>query len=137
VARDDVEALKAVCAEWGRGNFWTPDIFDPVIELVWATEMPDLQGGEFRGLAGVEAAMREWLEVWEGCRWEAEEFIPVDDGVLVLFIARGRGKGSDVEVEARWAHRWTMRDGRAVRLEGYADRDRALATVGRTPSAGD
>jgi hypothetical protein len=69
VARDDVEALKAVYAEWARGNFWTPDIFHPEIELVWATEMPDLQGGEHRGLAGVERGMREWLEVWDDCRW--------------------------------------------------------------------
>jgi ketosteroid isomerase-like protein len=124
---DDVEALQVVYSEWARGNFWTPEIFDPSIELVWAAEMPDLQGGEYRGLAGVERGMREWLEVWDDCRWEAEEFLVAGDQILVPFIARGRGKGSDLEVEARWAHLWTMRDGRAIKLVGYADRAVALA----------
>jgi ketosteroid isomerase-like protein len=66
-----------------------------------------------------------------GCTWEAEDFIRVGDHVVVPFIARARGKGSDVEVEARWAHVWTMRDGRAIRLEGYIDPSQAMAAARR------
>jgi hypothetical protein len=33
-------------------------------------------------------------------RWEGDRFIGVGDRVLVLLTARGRGKGSRVEVEA-------------------------------------
>jgi ketosteroid isomerase-like protein len=38
----------------------------------------------------------------------------------------GRGRASGVEVEARLAHVWTVRDGRAVRWEAIPDADLAL-----------
>jgi ketosteroid isomerase-like protein len=53
-------------------------------------------------------------------------------GDLVVVLARytGRGKGSGVEVDTEGAHVWTLRDGKAVRLEIFADRIRALEAVG-------
>jgi ketosteroid isomerase-like protein len=33
-------------------------------------------------------------------------------------------------VETKGAHLWTLRDGKAVRLEVFADRAKALASVG-------
>jgi len=57
-------------------------------------------------------------------------FIPVHDRVVVLFTARGRGKGSSVEIEAHWAHLWTFRNGKATRLEGFVNQSEALAAVG-------
>ena len=40
-----------------------------------------------------------------------------------------KGKGSGIEVEARYAHVWTMRDGKGVRVDAYADRDAALEAL--------
>jgi ketosteroid isomerase-like protein len=40
-----------------------------------------------------------------------------------------RGKGSGIEVEARYAHLWTMQDGRGVRVDAYADPDAALEAL--------
>ena len=47
-------------------------------------------------------------------------------------IARlvGRGKASSVEVTRTWGYVWTLRGRRALRMEGYADRDEALKAVG-------
>ncbi len=50
--------------------------------------------------------------------------------MVVLTRYRGRGKGSGATVDTKDAHLWTMRAGRAIRLEVFADRARALATVG-------
>ena len=131
MSQENVEALRAVYEKWGAGNFWTPEIFDHDVEVVWAGEMPDLAGPGGRGLSAVETAMRTWLAAWDEYRWEADRFIPVqEDRVLVLITARGRGKGSSVEVEAQWAQLWTLREGKATRLEGFIDRAEALEAAG-------
>jgi ketosteroid isomerase-like protein len=111
------------------GDFWTPDIFDPDIEVVWAEAMPDAKRSA-RGLSELETGIRNWLAPWDDCRWAADEFIPIEGGVLVLFTAQGRGKGSTVEVEAHWAHLWTLRQGKATRVEGFLDQAEALEAVG-------
>ncbi len=131
MSQENVEALKTVYKRWGAGDFWTPDIFDPDIEIVWAGEMPDLAGPSGQGLSAVEAGMRTWLAAWDEYRWEADRFSPVqEDRVLVLFTARGRGKGSSAEVEAHWAHLWTFRKGKATRVEGYIHQAEALEAAG-------
>jgi ketosteroid isomerase-like protein len=128
MSRENVEALKAVYARWGAGDFWTPDIFDPDVQVVWAEAMPDT--GVDRGLAAMETAMRGWLAAWDEYRWEADRFIPLDDRVVVLVTARGRGKGSTVDVVAHWAHVWTFRSGKATRIEGFVNQAEALEAVG-------
>jgi ketosteroid isomerase-like protein len=42
---------------------------------------------------------------------------------------RGRGKASGAEVDDRITHVWTIRDGRATRLQSFADRDDAIQYV--------
>ena len=130
MSQENVEALKAVYARWGTGDFWTPEIFAPDIELVWADEVPDLSAGG-RGLPAIAASMRTFLAAWEDYRWEADSFHPApEDRVLVLFTARGRGKGSNVEVQANWAHLWTFRGLKATRLQGFVQQAEALAAAG-------
>jgi ketosteroid isomerase-like protein len=129
MSRENVEALKTVYSKWGRGDFWTPEIFDPGVELSWAEELPDASD-PVRGMDAVGASMRNWLAAWDECRWMADEFIQKENRVLVLFTARGRGKGSSVEVEAHWAHLWTFRDGKATRVEGFTKQTQALEILG-------
>jgi ketosteroid isomerase-like protein len=128
MSQENVERLKAVYARWAVGDFWTPDIFDEEVDVVWAEGMPDT--GVDRGLPALGTAMRGWLSAWDEYRWEADRFIALDDRVVVLFTARGRGKGSSVDVEAHWAHIWTFRNGKARRVEGFANQAEALEAVG-------
>ena len=46
--------------------------------------------------------------------------------VLASMRQRGRGKASGAEVEHRFTHVWTLRDGRAIRLQSFANRDDAV-----------
>jgi len=125
----NVEALKSVYANWAIGDFWTPEIFDSDVEVVWAEPMPDATRTA-RGLSTLDAGIRNWLAAWDDCRWAADEFIAVPGGVLVLFTARGRGKGSSVDVEAHWAHLWTFHNRKATRVEGFVDQAEALKAAG-------
>jgi ketosteroid isomerase-like protein len=129
---ETLAALRAVYAEWAQGNFRTPEIFAPDVEVLWAAEMPDQQPGH--GMTELDAGLRNWLAPWDNMRWEADEYLPVDDGYLVLFTARGRGKGSSVEVEAHWAHLWRFRGDRAIRIEGFQDQDEGRRAAGLATS---
>lgn len=61
-----------------------------------------------------------------------EEFIDAGaDQVLVFSREGGRGRGSGAEVESHpTAHLWTIRDGRAVRMQSYWERADALEAAG-------
>jgi ketosteroid isomerase-like protein len=48
---------------------------------------------------------------------------------------RGRGKASGAEVDDRISHVWTIRDGRATRLQSFARHDDALRYAQRSRPA--
>jgi ketosteroid isomerase-like protein len=51
--------------------------------------------------------------------------------IMRRYIESGRGRGSGAEVQSkRTAHVWTLRDGKAIRLDLYNDRADAFEAVG-------
>jgi ketosteroid isomerase-like protein len=60
----------------------------------------------------------------------AEEFIGAGERVLVTAHHRGRGLGSGIEVDARFYLLYTLRDGKVVRQDEYAERAEALEAAG-------
>jgi uncharacterized protein len=130
MSQEDVEALHAVYERWGRGDFWTPEVFDPDVEVIWGADIPDV--GTYRGLAGLEKGVREFLTAWEEIEWAADQIVDVGEQVLVLATARGRGKGSGLKTETQFAHVWTMQGGKATKIVAYTDRAEALKAVGLT-----
>ena len=130
----DWEFLRDVYAQWGRGDFSDGEWMDPEFVMV-AGDGPS--SGEWRGREAAGAAWGEILNAWEGFSTEAEEFLELDDGrVLVLTKNRGRGKVSGLELgmmATRGANLFTVRDGRAVKLVAYWDRDNAFADLGIEP----
>lgn len=127
MSRQDIDTLRNVYERWGRGDFWTPEVFDPEVEVVWATGVLDVE--PTRGLAGLEAGLREWFKAWDEMRMHADELIEVGDRVLALLTTFGRGRGSSIETTGKYAHVWTMRDGKAIRVEGFVDWDSARKSV--------
>ena len=55
--------------------------------------------------------------------------------VVASMRQRGRGKASGAEVEHRFTHVWTLRDGRAIRMQSFADRDDAIRYAQRSERA--
>ncbi len=134
MAHNDVEALRRVYERWSHGDFWTPEIFDPDVEVIWDPGV--LDAGTDRGLDGLERSLRKFFLAWEELRMRAEKFIAIDSQVLVLLTAFGRGRGSGVEIVARFAHLWTMHGGKARRIVGYRDWESPLAEFGLPPETG-
>ena len=132
MSKQNVDALRPIYEEWGRGNFRPMfDVYDPEMEWGWSPEFPDL-AGVYRDPAERNKRLHEWLSPWEYWTCEVEEFIEHGDFVVAIARYRGRGKGSGVEVDTRGAHVWKLRGGRVVRLEVFADPAKALESVGIT-----
>jgi ketosteroid isomerase-like protein len=133
MSQENVEIVRRMYEAWlaqdERAVFET---FDADIELNPDPEAAWVGIGQvYRGHAGMRSYMASVYEAFEGYRPEVEELIDVGDQVLTLAIEHGKGRGSGADVQAnRTAHLWTLRDGRAVRLDLYLNRDKALKAVG-------
>jgi ketosteroid isomerase-like protein len=94
--------------------------------------------GPLVSTAAGKAAVGEWFGDWfrqfgRDYRFDIEESRGVGDRVFILASHHGRGRGSGVPVEERWAYVYTVREGKVSRLELWNDRDareRALAAIG-------
>jgi ketosteroid isomerase-like protein len=126
------DELRRLYDQWATGNLVAlRDIAHPEIEWEWAPEMASLFGGPrtYRGLDEIWAATKEWLTPWEHYWMTADEFIELDDRVLVLMVIHGRAHSGN-ELEQRVAALWTMRAGKAVAVRYFMDRDEALEAAG-------
>jgi len=57
------------------------------------------------------------------------EFHVDGDQLLVETGVRAKARGSGIELEESWAHLFTLRDGRPVRLEAFTSAGEALAAL--------
>lgn len=105
-------------------------VLDPDVEFD-TTSSPGPYAGIYRGHEAVRGFMRHWLGTWADYEIEADEVIDAgDDLVVVVLTERGRGRGSGVRVQNQLAQVWTMRDGKAIRINRYSTRAEALEAVG-------
>jgi ketosteroid isomerase-like protein len=106
-------------------------LIDPEIEWQGPREFPDLAETVYgyEGMARYGAKIAEALDDY---RMVPERFIDAgDDHVLVFSREGGRGKGSGAEVQTHLtAHLWTVKDGKAIRMQSYWERADALEAVG-------
>jgi hypothetical protein len=129
VTPGNVELIRPIYEEWGRGN-WRPrfDVYHPNMEWGWSDEFPGL-AGVFEDHEDPNPRLLAWLSGWEHWRAEADEFLEFGDHVVVLATYHGRGRGSGVEISQEGAHVFELRDGKVVRLEIFATRAKALQSV--------
>jgi uncharacterized protein len=88
-------------------------------------QAPDPQ--VYRGHEGILRALRISQEAFERLDLVPEEFLEVGERVVVVFRFQGTGRESGVPIDERLAHLWTIRNGKAVRMEVHSGRDEALS----------
>ena len=106
---------------------WTP-LLDPGVVSV--AHMPGAEPATYHGLHGLRAQWLDWLSPWASYRTEIEELIDLGDCVVAVVHDYGRREPDAPEVDLMAAAVWTVRDGRIVRAEFYADRAEGLASAG-------
>ena len=129
MSQENVEILRSGYVAWNRGDRDTAfEFLEPEFEL----QLPEggMNVGSFQGREAVTKLWEGYLEVFDFFHMEPEEFFDADDRVVVFVHMPARGKGSGVEVQFRPAHLWTMRAGKAVRLEVFPEREKALEAAG-------
>ena len=89
--------------------------------------LPDT--GVYRGREAIRAFLTDFLASWERFHQTVDEVRQVGDRVLVLIHLEATGRGSAADVDARYAHLWTVSDGRGVRVDAFYDRDEALTAL--------
>ena len=99
-------------------------------EAIRALSAPDIVvGTTVEAYHGPEALLG-WLDEGDDAFDDfTVELIEVEElagHVMASMRQRGRGKASGAEVDRRFTHVWTLRDGRAIRLQSFADHDDAV-----------
>jgi ketosteroid isomerase-like protein len=83
----------------------------------------------YRGHEQVRRYVEDWLSTFDNLRLELGQPSAVGDHVVVVVRGHGRGRASGVELINHFCQVWTLRQGRAVRMEEYATRDEGLAAL--------
>jgi ketosteroid isomerase-like protein len=87
----------------------------------------------YEGRAAIRGFLDEWFGYFAELRFEFEEFVVLDDGVVLAVVNQeGRPVGVDGQVHQRegWAIHWSA-DGLLVRLTTHTDIDEARAAAER------
>jgi ketosteroid isomerase-like protein len=119
-----VEVLERMFAAFEAGGLEAGlDYIDPDFVAVIGPELsaePDTYRGHdgvrryFAGFAGMEDVL-----------FTPEAFIEEGERVLVPIVLTGRGAASGIEVQQRVVQAWTVRSGKAVRVEAFVDLESA------------
>jgi ketosteroid isomerase-like protein len=98
-------------------------------DAVWY-ESPELPGGdEFHGREALRGFLGDFLAEWQQFHQEIEDVVVAGDRVAVLIHLKAVGRLSGVEADTRYAHVWTMRDGKGVTVEGFRDQETARRSL--------
>jgi ketosteroid isomerase-like protein len=124
MSQENVEVVRAAYDAYNRGDL-DAALKDaaPECELDW-TRAVGPQRGVYR-LDQMRAFFVDFLEAFESTRVEPEEFIEAGDEVVVPQTGYIRGRDG-IEVTARVALVWTIRDGAIVRICLHQEKRDAL-----------
>jgi ketosteroid isomerase-like protein len=118
---------------------------DGVLEMLHSEVSVEVHTGRpdlpevLHGHAGFLENLQGLTDVFQDIEIEPEEFIDLDEHLVVPIYTAGHGRASGIKVENRVVHIWTIQDGKATRFRVYGTREEAFAALGLTgqgPPAG-
>jgi ketosteroid isomerase-like protein len=83
----------------------------------------------YRGPEGVRRYFESFYEVMDRVTFEADDFIPVGERVVVPVTLRARGRTTGIEAAQKVVQIWDLKDGKAIRIEVYATLEEAIAAA--------
>jgi uncharacterized protein (TIGR02246 family) len=132
---DEIQALRDSYEALNEGDI---DACVSVLapRAIWR-ESSELPGtNEVRGREAIRKFLVEFLGTWTEFRQEIEDVRVEGDQVVVLIHLTAVGRVSGAEVNTRYAHLWTLRDGLGVFVDAYRDQAEALRALGAREGAG-
>ena len=129
MARENVEAVQRLIEAWKTRD----------IEAIVACHHPDaefllprnvLEGGSYRGHAGIRRAWADVFDTWQDVRIEIQEIRAAADCVVALGRTVNVGKGDAPTVEYESAYLFRIRDGKVAYSRPYQSHQEALEAAG-------
>lgn len=119
MSQSSVDVIRGGYAAFAAGDI------EAVLQLLKDTEWVEAAGAPHGGVYhGSEAILNGVLgplaQQVQGFAATPQEYLAVGDD-RVLAIGSYTGKGSGGDLDARFAHLWTVRDGAATHFEQFAD----------------
>ena len=129
---DEIELVRRFHEGWIEADLsLVLETIHPDMEFDWTESRAPFRG-VYRGTDGMRRYWDEVQEAWESLRPELEEIIDCGGGRLVTpSTVRGRARSSGIELEARGAILWVVRDGRIAIGKLFQTKDEALEAAGR------
>jgi ketosteroid isomerase-like protein len=129
VSQADIKTLRDGYEAFNRGD-WDAVLASarPDVELRTADRVTN--PGTYRGAETLRRFFEDLFEPFDQVSVEPKRFFDRGERIAVLVLVRLRPLGSSAVVENRIGHLWTMRDGRAARLEIFPEREKVLEAIG-------
>jgi ketosteroid isomerase-like protein len=129
MSQEDLTALRAEYAAMSRRD-WNAVLSLAHRDFELTTPGGGLDAQTIRGVESARRAFEDFFSPFEALSVEPEAFFEGAGQIVVFFRQRARPLGSTAYVERRAAHLWTMRDGKAMALEIFPRREKALEAAG-------
>ena len=119
--RDPEQIIRAAYEAFARRDLvMLAEISDPEIEIVTVTGMLAGRSEPYRGETGLQSYLDDVASTWDRLELYPQSFHQLDDERwLVLGRARAWRTGASADSPNAWL--WTVRDGKVVRAEVFAD----------------
>ena len=129
MSQADIDTLRYAYEAINRGD-WDSAFraAHPDFELKAPDRM--MRAGTYRGSVAARQFFEDLLEAFEEVVVQPEKFLESGERIVVFVSLRSRPSGSSAVMEIQIGHIWTMRDGKAVQLEIFPEREEALEAVG-------
>ncbi len=133
MSKENVNLVRNLYELFAKGD--VPSVlagFDPQIEWNEAENFPYADGNPYKG----PDAVLEGVFMRLGSEWDYRNLAigdVFDAGDTVVAMGRYQAKNSATgrEIDAQFAHVWTLRDGKAVVFQQYADTHQVVNAMGR------
>jgi uncharacterized protein len=134
-APDDAEIVKRSYEALNRGDVdGALAALDEDAEWHEISTLPD--AGVYKGRETIRRFLASFMESWEEFAQRIEDVVQTGERVGLFIHLTASGRESGIAVDRRYAHVWTIRDGRGVRVDAYDDpaiAREALSRVADTP----
>jgi ketosteroid isomerase-like protein len=133
VSEDDIAVVRAGFEALSeRGVEGLMPLIHPEFEV---TTPPGLaaEPDTYRGPDGVRRYFDSFYDAMDEVRFEPREFREAGGRVIVPVTLTARGRTTGIEATQELVLTWTLRDGRATRVEVFATLDEALDAAAERP----